>query len=321
MKRIIHRIFFDFYGRGDPFLPYLETWEKELPDFEIMKWNENNLPLDLNKYTAYMAQTKNAAFLSDYFRCRLLKEYGGVYLDTDVEVLNGKIFQRIYDEAQTAKEYSLFMGIESNRDGGLTTYCMGAKQERPHELLDFLMRLYENVFTTSMRHVIKKFPNPDLVSLYFCDFEENEHYSLSEKGYFYHCTEPFITKNIKIYPQDYFSPLASYNNEMMASAFSENTCLCHHFSATWKTAPQDPARSAPPQAMLFRSLLENNYYTLSPNIVPALRKEYTLPKKPRTPLWALSRREIAFLEKLLNKIIPYDGSLYSFLRKMRKNTP
>jgi hypothetical protein len=315
MERIIHRIFFNFRGGGDPFLPYLKTWEKELPNFEIMKWDENNLPLDLNKYTAYMTQTRNAAFLSDYFRCWLLKKYGGVYLDTDVEVLNGKIFQRIYDEAQTVEDYSLFMGIENDRDGGLTTYCMGAKRGQSHELLDFLMRLYEDVFTTSMRHVIKKFPNPNLVSLYFWDFEEKENYLLSEKGCFYHCVEPFITKDIKIYPQDYFSPLASYNNEMMVSAFSENTCLCHHFSATWKTA----ARSASFQNTLFRELLENNYYTLTPDAVPALKKNYTLPKKPRKPLWALNLREIAFLEKFLNKIIPYGGTLYSFLRKMRKN--
>jgi hypothetical protein len=313
MKKIIHRIFFDFNKKGDPFLPYLETWKKELPDFEIMTWDENNLPLDLNDYTKYMSETKNAAFLSDYFRCWLLQKYGGVYFDTDIEVLNGKIFREIYHESQTTEDYSLFMGIENDRDGGLTTYCIGAKYGQSHELFDFLMFLYEKVFTTSIRRVINKFPNPDLVSLYFWDFEEKENYQLSKKGCFYHCAEPFITKNIKIYPQDYFSPLSSYNNEMIVSAFSENTCLCHHFSATWKTALQYTV-----QRRLFFELLKNNYYALTPDVVPVLRKNYTLPKKIRKPVWTLSPQEIAFLEKSLNKFIPYGGILYSFLRKIRK---
>jgi hypothetical protein len=311
LKKLIHRIFFNFDDTPDPFLSYLETWKKELPDFEIMLWDKHNLPLDLNAYTQYMAETKNHAFLSDYFRCWLLTEYGGVYLDADIEVLNGDVFRKIYEEAQTTEEYSLFIGIESNRDGGLTPHSMGIKCGESHELLRFLMNLYETVFTTSMRYIIKKFPIPNLMILYFMDCEKKEHFALSRDGCFFGFTSPFVTRNMKIYPQGYFSPVTTYNNDMMISAFSENTCLCHHFAATWKKT------EAPPGA-LFSHLLKNNHYVISPDLISVISRRYELPVSPRKPSWALTPREIAALEKTLNTLCPYGGTLYSGLRKLRR---
>ncbi|MDR1216923.1 MAG: hypothetical protein LBK25_09590 [Treponema sp.] len=312
MDKIIHRIFFDFDNHGDPFLPYLKTWERELSDFKIMQWNKNNLPLDLNNYTRYMTETKNHAFLSDYFRCWLLQKYGGVYLDADIEVLNGVIIRKIYEEAQKTNEYTLFIGIESKRSGRLTAHSMGVKYGETHELLQFLMSLYEMVFTTSMRHIIKKFPIPDLMSLFFWDFEENERFSLIKKGCFFDYNAPFIAKKIKIYTQDYFSPVTKYNNRMMISAFSENTCLCHHFAATWKN------NQTAPNGELFTDLLRNNYYAIEPKLISLLKERYELPKHIDKPLWALNEREISFLENGLNKLFPYGGILYSFLRRLRK---
>jgi hypothetical protein len=312
MNKIIHRIFFDFDNRGDPFLPYLKTWKDQLPDFEIMLWNKTNLPLDLNNYTRYMAETKNHAFLSDYFRCWLLQKYGGVYLDADIEMLNGTVFRKIYEDAQETNDYTLFIGIENKQNGGLTPHSMGVKYGETHELLRFLMNLYETVFTTSMRHTIKKFPIPDLMSLFFWDFEENEDFSLTKKGFFFDYKAPFIAKKIKIYTQDYFSPVTKYNHRMIVSAFSENTCLCHHFAATWKN------NQTIPNGTLFSDSLKNNYYAIEPKLIPLLKKYYELPKHIDKPLWALNEKEISFLERILNKLCPYGGILYSFLRRLRK---
>jgi hypothetical protein len=311
MQKIIHRIFFNFDNTPDPFLPYLETWKQQLPDFEIKLWDKNNLPLDLNPYTKYMAEKKNHAFLSDYFRCWLLNKYGGVYLDADIEILNGDIFRNIYEEAQATDDYTLFIGIESERNGKLTAHSMGLKYGESHELLIFLMNLYETVFSTSMRYFIKKFPITDLISLYFRNFEENG-YSLSSNGFFPGKQNVTVTKKIKIYPQDYFSPITDYNNDMMISAFSKNTCICHHFAATWKASKNTT------QGKLFLNLLKNNYYVLPPNLIPTLKDRYDLPNSFRKPLWALNVKEIAALEKKLNQLLPYGGILYSCLRKLRK---
>jgi glycosyltransferase involved in cell wall biosynthesis len=311
MKKVLHRIFFNFDNTRDPFLPYLETWKTELPDFEIMQWDKSNLPLDLNPYTKYMAETKNHAFLSDYFRCWLLKNFGGAYLDADIEILNGDVFRKIYEEAQNADDYNLFIGVESKKNGLLTLHSMGCKEGQPHEALFFLMNLYETVFTTSMRYFIKEFPITDLLCLYFINYETQENYRDSNNGRFIERTRPFITKNIKIYPQDYFSPVTTYNNDMMISAFSENTCLCHHFAATWK-------KTNNPNRQLFGEILRSGNYVLSPDLIPALQTRYKLPHRPKTPAWALSSREIIKLERFLNRIIPYGGTLYNIARDLLK---
>jgi hypothetical protein len=311
MKKIIHRIFFNFDNCHDPFLPYLETWKKELPDFSIMQWDKSNLPLDLNAYTKYMAETKNHAFLSDYFRCWLLKNYGGAYFDADIEILNGSIFRKIYEEAQSAEDYSLFISIESGRNGQLTLHSMGSKEGEPHEALIFLMNLYENVFTTPMRYLINKFPITGLLCLYFVNFEKIEHYVDSSNGCFIGRTQPFVTKKMKIYPQDYFSPVTTYNNDMMISAFSQNTCLCHHFAATWKKMNNSTRH-------LFSEILQSGNYVISPELIPALKSRYKLPPHQKLPSWTLNSGEILKLERFLNRIIPYGGKLYRILRNLRK---
>lgn len=312
MKKIIHRIFFNFDNTQDPFLPYLETWKGQLPDFEIMEWNKDNLPLDLNTYTSYMASQKNHAYLSDYFRCWLLKKYGGVYLDADIEVLNGKKFREIYVEAQTAVDYSLFIGVESVKTGGLTPHSMGVKYGKVHPLLTFLMDLYETAFTTPMKYVIRKFPMPDLVSLYFMRLEENG-YTLSKKGCFFDLDQTVITNKIKIYSQDYFSPTTNYNNNVMLSAYSENTCLCHHFAATWRNVQNKK------QGQLFVDLLHENYYVIPPSFIPMLKKHYSdLTLTFKKPAWSLNDGEIQKIEKVLNRLVPYGGILHGILRKSRK---
>jgi glycosyltransferase involved in cell wall biosynthesis len=312
MKKILHRIFFNFNNTHDPFLPYLETWKKELPDFEIMQWDKSNLPLDLNEYTKYMAGTKNHAFLSDYFRCWLLNKFGGVYLDADIEILDGNIFREIYEEAQNASDYSLFIGIESSKNGRLTLHSMGSKEGQPHEAMIFLMNLYETVFSTPMRYLINQFPITDLMRLYFINFEKYENYVDSKNGCFSNKIQPFITKNMKIYPQDYFSPVTTYNNEMMISAFSENTCLCHHFAATWKKRNDSPH-------YLFSKILKNGNYFISSKYIPTLKLRYELPPHLRKPSWTLNSGEIIKFERLLNHIIPYGGKLYKILRSFRKD--
>jgi hypothetical protein len=279
-----------------------------------MEWDKNNLPLDINSYTKHMAETRNHAFLSDYFRCWLLNKYGGAYLDADIEILDGDIFRKIYEETQETTDYTLFIGVESERNGNLTAHSMGVKNGESHEILLFLMNLYEDVFSGSMRHFVEKTPIPDLMSLYFRELEDSEGYSLSTNGYFPGKRNNIITKNIKIYSQDYFSPVSNYNNEVMVSAFSENTCICHHFAATWRASYKNSEHGK-----LFTELLKDKSYTIQPDTFKKLRERYPeLHIVPHRPLWALSEKEILKLELFLNKLIPYGGLAYTFLRKLRK---
>ena len=87
IPKIIH---YCWFGRGP--LPELAqkciaSWKKYLPDYEIKEWNENNFDVNIIPYTAEAYQTKKYAFLSDYARFWILYRYGGIYFDTDVEVI------------------------------------------------------------------------------------------------------------------------------------------------------------------------------------------------------------------------------------------
>ena len=84
------KIHYCWFG-GNP-LPLLaqkciESWKKYLPDYEIIEWNEANYDVHKIPYISQAYKAKKYAFVSDYARVDILNEHGGVYFDTDVEVL------------------------------------------------------------------------------------------------------------------------------------------------------------------------------------------------------------------------------------------
>ena len=65
----------------------LASWRKFCPDYEIIEWNEDNFDINMNGYTRMCYEQKKYAFLSDYVRLLVVAQQGGVYFDTDVELL------------------------------------------------------------------------------------------------------------------------------------------------------------------------------------------------------------------------------------------
>lgn len=65
----------------------IASWKKYCPDFEIIEWNEDNFNIEDYPYAKYCFENKKWAFLSDFARLIVVYEYGGVYFDTDVEVI------------------------------------------------------------------------------------------------------------------------------------------------------------------------------------------------------------------------------------------
>ena len=87
IPKIIH---YCWFGRGEkPKLAQkcIASWKKYCPDYKIIEWNEDNFDLDYNGYTRYCYDHKKWAFLSDFVRLVVVAEYGGIYFDTDVELL------------------------------------------------------------------------------------------------------------------------------------------------------------------------------------------------------------------------------------------
>ena len=111
--KILHRIYFpNFAPYRDPYQHYLETWRREMPDYQIMMWSHDNLDVTENEWVETAWKKKSPVFLSEYFRWKVLAEYGGLYLDADCELLNGKILSGIVDELYNQDEYETFFGVE-----------------------------------------------------------------------------------------------------------------------------------------------------------------------------------------------------------------
>lgn len=84
------KIHYCWFGRGEltaKAKKCIESWKKYCPDYEIIEWNEDNFDIYQNEYTKKVYNEKKYAFLSDYVRLKVVYEYGGVYLDTDVEII------------------------------------------------------------------------------------------------------------------------------------------------------------------------------------------------------------------------------------------
>lgn len=84
--KILHYCWFGKGKKPVGFNSFLNGWKRNLPDFEIIEWNESNFDINCCRYVREAYDSKKFAFVSDYVRLYALFEFGGVYLDTDVEV-------------------------------------------------------------------------------------------------------------------------------------------------------------------------------------------------------------------------------------------
>lgn len=102
------KIHYCWFGKGPkPKLTEkcIVSWKKYCPDYEIIEWNEDNFKINTNPYTEWCYENKKYAFLSDYIRLAVIEEYGGIYLDTDVELIRS---------LDNLLRYPAYFGFETN---------------------------------------------------------------------------------------------------------------------------------------------------------------------------------------------------------------
>ena len=89
MNKIVKKIHYVWLG-GKPLPPNvkecIKSWRKYCPDYEIIQWNESNFDTDKYLWVKEAISCKKYAFAADVIRCLVLNKYGGLYLDTDVEL-------------------------------------------------------------------------------------------------------------------------------------------------------------------------------------------------------------------------------------------
>ena len=111
IPKIIH---YCWFGRGpmpELAIKCIDSWKKYLPDYELRLWNEDTFDMNISPYVAEAYKAQKYAFITDYVRLWVLNNYGGIYMDTDVEVL--KSFNDLL-------HLPAFTGYEKTKD---TMFC------------------------------------------------------------------------------------------------------------------------------------------------------------------------------------------------------
>lgn len=122
IPKIIHYCWFGGKPLPESVKRMKASWMKHMPDYEIKQWDESNINIHSNQYMEEAYREKKWAFVSDYVRLEVLKKYGGIYLDTDVEVF------RSFDIFLSNRA---FCGMEDDGDIYLATCIIGAEKEHP----------------------------------------------------------------------------------------------------------------------------------------------------------------------------------------------
>lgn len=192
----------------------LASWKKYFPDYEIKRWDESNVDLDSCQYVRDAYAEKKWAFVSDYVRFKIMYEHGGLYFDTDVEVI------RSFDEIL---ENGSFMGCEQPdfKKGMRVNGGLGFAAEPGLDVIREIVEHYEN----------SSFYNEDgSVNLQMTIVERVtnilKQHGLKESMDIQHVA------GLTIYPTEYFCPIHVDTHQML---MTDNTYSIHHFAASWVT--------------------------------------------------------------------------------------
>lgn len=205
IPKIIHYCWFGKGKKSELISHCIESWERNLPDYKIIEWNEDNFNVNICKFTKQAYENKKWAFVSDYARLYALFETGGIYLDTDVEVFQS--FDAFLDT-------DFLVGFESNDMIG--TAVIGASKE--NKLISELIEAYNSKMFIKEDGSFNQLPNPYVIS----PMVKQNGVVLNGKKQRNHL--------ISVYPQKFFFP----NSLSMVFGKIPQSCICvHHTDQSW----------------------------------------------------------------------------------------
>ncbi|WP_195467400.1 glycosyltransferase [Clostridium sp. D43t1_170807_H7] len=210
MSNIPKKIHYCWFGENE--LPELtqkcmESWRKNCLGYEIIEWNEKNFNINCNEYVKEAYQCKKWAFVSDYVRLKVLYEEGGIYVDTDLEIIKS------FDDLLKLKS---FIGFEDNQ--GLSTAVIGAVPKS--NWIFKWMEYYETNNFIKQDGSMDTTTNVEIISKMLTKTTNLE----------FNNTMQILNNGIKVFPKEYFSPKEYATNIMK---ITNNTYAIHHFDSSW----------------------------------------------------------------------------------------
>ena len=226
IPRIIHYCWFGKTEKTALILKCIDSWRQLLSGFEIIEWNEDNFDIGMLLYTREAYEQKKYAFVSDYARLWVLQNYGGIYLDTDVEVL------KPLDMFLT---HECFFGFESD-NGVAPGLIMGSRPGHP--ILKELMKYYEK---NSFINEYGTFNTYTTV--------QNCTDVLVRHGLTLDSTRRQTIDGIVVYEKTVFCPDAKMRS---TGNYLASTYTAHHYAASWRSEAYNRKVSNP----FWRALVE-----------------------------------------------------------------
>lgn len=217
IPKIIHYCWFGGKDLPKSAEKCIASWRKYFPEYEIKRWDESNYDVNAISYTAQAYAAKKYAFVSDYARFDILYKYGGLYFDTDVEVINSM---------DDIIALGSFMGRETPYDKGLDPRCLGVAPglglgvEKSNSIIGELKAIYERKNYTISSGVA----HPETVVTITTDL-------LCAKGL---KNVPGIQRvdDLTIYPPEYFCPISIKDGKLH---ITENTRSIHWYDQSWQS--------------------------------------------------------------------------------------
>lgn len=205
------KIHYCWFGKGkmpELALKCIESWRVNLPDYELKEWNENSFDINSNFYVKESYESRKFAFVTDYVRLYALYTEGGIYMDTDVEVIKN---------LDPFLDLPAFSGFEDNVH--IPTGIMAA--EKGSVWAGWQLKYYDD------RHFLLPDGTLDLTTNV-----EIIGRLMGEKGFILRNGLYNFQNIITIFPRDYFCPKSHTTGKI---ELTQNTYTIHHFAGSWKS--------------------------------------------------------------------------------------
>ena len=185
----------------------IASWEKYCPDYEIIEWNETNYDFKKNQYMKEAFEAKKWGFVPDYARLDIIYQYGGIYLDTDVEIIKS------FDQLLSNKGFAGFENPE------FVALGLGFGAEAGNPVIKALMDSYDDLHFVNHDGSLNMIASPELNTTALENIGLNRNGEIQTIG---NC--------FTVYPSDWFCPKSLYDGIIRKT---ENTYSIHHFDASW----------------------------------------------------------------------------------------
>lgn len=210
IPKIIHYCWVGGNPKPQSVLYCIESWKRFCPDYEILEWNESNYDFKKNKYMKQAYEAKKWGFVPDYARLDIIYEHGGIYLDTDVELI------RSFD---CLLKNECFFGFEETGDGVHFVNCGHGFGAVPHhEVIKNARDLYEHILFTDESGTMNLLPSPHYTT------QSLRLIGLKQEN----CDQRLA--GVQIYASDVLCPK---NFRTGGLHKTDRTVSIHHFTASW----------------------------------------------------------------------------------------